>query len=192
MPDDEAHFELRLPDGSLKLRPNGTVMEFKPSAYMAVEWKGKIVFVRDCRDPARLQFPGGGIDIGVETSQDAAKRECLEEIGATVSVCVFVGQFETFESVHLFRALRWDTQGGFVGQAGEVSEIVAIPIKDFFQPELRSAWKSQFYTAQWKMLGWYLLYKESRKRTRKLSAGIQFPVFQLWSTDPWQILDSLQ
>ncbi|MEN9852156.1 MAG: hypothetical protein RI996_99 [Candidatus Parcubacteria bacterium] len=188
----ETHFELRLSDGSLKLRPDGTIMQFKPSAYMAVEHKGKIIFVRDCREHARLQFPGGGINIGMEPPKDAAIRECFEETGVIVSVCVFIGQFETYESVYLFRALKWDIVGDFVGQVGEVSEMVSISIKDFLQPEVRSSWRDQFYPAQWKMLGWYLLYKESRKRIIKAKTDIHFPVFELWSSDPWQILDSLQ
>lgn len=181
----EAHFELRLPDGSIKLRKDQTVMQFKPSAYMALEHAKMMIFVRDCRDPARLQFPGGGIEIGTETPEDAAIRECFEEIAAKVSKCTFIGQFETYEPVHLFKAEEWTTQNGYSGQAGEVSEISVIDVRDFYQPGTRLSWQEQFYPAQWKMLGWYLLYKNK-------DSGIQFPVFKLWSEDPWEILDSLQ
>lgn len=179
MPD--AHFELRLPDGSIKLRSDNTVMQFKPSAYMAIEVAETLVFVRDCRQHPRLQFTGGGIEIGIETPQDAAVREAFEEIGAAVSKCSFVGQFETYEPVHLFKAQEWTTPTGeFVKQLGEVSEIVNIPLQELYSPIERLEWQVQFYPAQWKMLGWYLLLPFRKE---------MFPVFSLWSEDPWNILD---
>jgi hypothetical protein len=47
----------------------------------------------------------------------------------------------------------------------------------------RSKYQPEFYRAQWKMLGWYTLWRYRPQ---------MFPVFKLWSVDPWEILDSLQ
>ena len=185
---NEAHFELRLPDGSIKLRKDGTTMQFKPSAYMVIEYCESLVFVQDCRTPARLQFTGGGVEIGTETPLEAAIREADEEIGAVVSTCRFVGQFETYEPVHLFKAVEWTTRSatkGFHKQPGEVSDIRMIDKQILFDISERDRYQPLFYRAQWKMLGWYLL-------SCSQVSNIQPPVFKLWSEDPWLILDSLR
>jgi 8-oxo-dGTP pyrophosphatase MutT (NUDIX family) len=184
----EAHFELRLPDGNLKLRKDNTVMQFKPSAYMALMNRlgNCLYFQRDCRTPAKLQFFGGGINIGVETPLETSIRETQEESGVLVEKYEFIGQFETYESVHLFLASSWSLPAGnFILQEGEVSEIVKIHKVELLAQQNREKYKKDFYPAQWKMLGWLLL-------SRYYSQYLQFPVFKLWSEDPWEILDSLR
>ena len=182
----EAYFQLVLPDGSIKLRKNRTIMEFKPSAYMALENTAGdgIYLTRDRRKPPRLQFPGGGINIGTETPLNAAIREAFEEIAVEVKGAAFIGQFETYEPVHLFKANNWWLpRGKFDLQAEEVSEVICVSYDEITDSYQRHLLSKQMYPAQMKMLGWYML---SRYRPD------MFPVFKLWSEDPWVILDSLQ
>jgi 8-oxo-dGTP diphosphatase len=59
----------------------------RPAAFVVIERDSEIAVVRVTFDGGgmRLDLPGGGIDAG-ETPQQAAVRECGEEVGLEVSV----------------------------------------------------------------------------------------------------------
>jgi hypothetical protein len=64
-----------------------------------------------------------------------------------------------------------------------VSELLKIHLVELVFKKDRAKYEPEFYRAQWKMLGWYTLWRYHPE---------MFPVFKLWSVNPWEILDSLQ
>lgn len=78
--------ERRFPDGKVH---RVEIVRHAPSVVVIpVESKGRVVLVRQYRAPLDCElweFPAGGVDAG-EAAEDAARRECEEEIGRVPQV----------------------------------------------------------------------------------------------------------
>ena len=55
---------------------------------------GKILMIRNTYGHKLWTFPGGGIDLG-ETTEQAVKREVMEEVGVEVNDLLRIGEFTT-------------------------------------------------------------------------------------------------
>lgn len=190
----DPHFQFVTADGSLMKRPDGSTMEFRPSAYVAFIQGDDFVLARDCR-AGKLQFLGGGVNIQFDNESRAlhyempdiaAEREAHEEAGIQTDhdKFSFVGQFSMFEPTFFYLGLHWSLpHGKFVLQPGEVREIVRVPYDEIRSPAGRASWKDEFYPAQWTMFGWLMCHIYYRKE----------PVFMPWrgeGSDSWAKFDS--
>jgi ADP-ribose pyrophosphatase len=100
---------VRLHNGETKTRE--IVVHADVVAILAILADGRIVFVRQYRkavDRILLEIPAGGVDPG-ETSEEAVRREMVEETGYRVGKATRITSFYTSpgfttENMHLFTA----------------------------------------------------------------------------------------
>jgi len=100
----------------------------RPAAFVIVESDGRIALARVTFENGggRLDLPGGGLDPG-ETAQQAAARECGEEVGLRVAI-----EDEVARADHYFTNeydSRVNTRGAFFA-ARLVSEAPELKIED--------------------------------------------------------------
>ncbi len=100
---------------------------FRPKTFgvtCIIECKGEILMIRNSYGKNTWTFPGGGIKKN-ETSEEAAKREVLEEVGIRIKNVQQIGEFKSEleykkDTVFCFSAKVNDKN--FVIQESEISE----------------------------------------------------------------------
>lgn len=88
--------------------------------------------------PGQIAFPGGRIDPGDATPEDAAIREAYEEVGLDPSLVRVMGRLTSHETVTSFDMVPVvaEITAPFqpVAEAGEVAEIFTVPLAHLVDP----------------------------------------------------------
>lgn len=160
---------------------NGGVEEPKqlnmqpPGAFAILPYAGdKILVIKDCRPNGKWGLPGGAIEEAhneLETPFVAAAREVKEELNLNVGPISarYIGMFGKLQPVHLVYFPTWGAVGpegkdfdisSIVMQPGEVSEWKLLSLRDAIAGPKK--YEREFYPAQWKMIGWFMAYKQNK------------------------------
>jgi 8-oxo-dGTP pyrophosphatase MutT (NUDIX family) len=91
------------------------------------------------RHSNQFAFPGGRMDEG-ETPEEAALRECHEEIGLELPASAIIGRLDDFATRSGFRMTPVVVWGGEVGKLSpdpnEVDEVFRIPFQEIDSPDI--------------------------------------------------------
>lgn len=94
------------------------------------------------RQPGEICFPGGAIEPGDMTPEDAAVRECREELGLAAESVTVIGPLDPFVSgshvlVHPFLG-RLAESATLTPDRGEIEELLEVPLAFFLgtRPEI--------------------------------------------------------
>ncbi|MGA4668962.1 NUDIX hydrolase [Propionibacteriaceae bacterium Y1923] len=95
--------------------------------------------------PGQVSFPGGRIDPGDPTPEDAAVREAAEEVGLEPEAVELLGRLPSSPLVASFNATvvvgAWDGDHALVPEPGEVAQILRYPVDLLASPDIRRSAK---------------------------------------------------
>ena len=93
----------------------------------------------------QIAFPGGAVEAG-ESAEEAALREAWEEVGLDAAAVSVLGRLPAaripVSQFHVHAVVAWWTgAGALVPQAGEVAQVLRVPVSSLVAPQNRSSWR---------------------------------------------------
>jgi 8-oxo-dGTP pyrophosphatase MutT (NUDIX family) len=163
--------------------PAGRVL--RPAAVLVAVWGDRVVLTKRAshlkHHPGQIAFPGGKVDGGDATHEDAALREAEEEIGLDPASVTIWGRLPAHETVTGFAvtpALA-EITGPFTPrpEKGEVEEVFSVPLSHVLDPAnflvegrmWRGDWR-RYYVVPW---GPYYIWGATARMLRGLAARVQ-------------------
>ncbi len=164
---DRLHLALARPAGcssdfdlnpGLELLPNRVL---RPAAVLIAVWPApegaRLILTKRAshlkHHPGQIAFPGGRVDPGDASLQDAALREAREEVGLAQTNVEVIGSLPAHETVTGFRITpfvgRVRADFSPIPEAGEVEEVFTVPLAHVLDPA-RFVVERRRWLGQWR------------------------------------------
>ena len=93
----------------------------------------------------QIAFPGGAVEAG-ESAEEAALREAWEEVRLDAAAVSVLGRLPAaripVSQFHVHAVVAWWAGAGdLVPQAGEVAQVLRVPVSSLVAPQNRSSWR---------------------------------------------------
>ena len=151
-----------------------------------------VLIIKDQRKDPKWGFPGGRIEMAMVTHPDgvtqseefetpfvAAARKVEEEVGLRAKRAYYVGMFGKKQPAHLIAFNDWEGYPLTYQRRLQASEVSAYQMLHIpLVLETPSSYEPGFYPAQWKMLGWYIYWRQN---------SMTQPIFGQ-NISPWSML----